>query len=105
MTTRGAIWKRAAVGYLLLMLPIFVGVMLTQTTRPPVETVYAISGAIAVPAVTLTFWYMWRTPCLNCRKPLHGLAIVLFGRPTFYVKAYNRCPNCGVPIDQNIPRA
>lgn len=57
-------------------------------------------GALVALFCPFFLWYMWRTPCLRCGKPLrrfgsneHGSAAKLVTAP---------CPNCGIGMSDRV---
>lgn len=100
MTTRQNLNRRQLHAMFFLILLVFVLVAWRAAFGRSTTNDYA-TDTLGVLGMSAVVFYLWRTPCVSCQKPL-GL-FALTWAPAAYAKSSPRCDHCGVSIDHDNP--
>ncbi len=101
MTIRKYLTRRYC-GTGIVMIAFILGIGLLQAHTPNTPELHAVYRLLGIAGLAFLVWNLYRTPCLNCRKPLGTSALWWIGGG-LTARYSPRCPHCGVSIDSDLP--
>jgi len=103
MTTRENVRRRVWQARLL-VIALLLGLIALQTFGSGLGVPQELLKSTALAGLGVAVLYLYRTPCLNCRRPLGLFAFRITGayrqRPN---EAAPHCPHCDASVDRNFP--